>query len=297
LSSIFVALLALCCERAPAMAQDVLGVRPTYSDRALSTVPNQAAIDLRIWMPGLDAGYVPQGLTVIAGEIYVGAYRSVAREQSTGPCRVFRIDVASGKETGYLDLPAGCGHAGGLARGPGRRLWVADTRTAFEVEMPLPESGARRSTIGRVVRTLKLGDGVRGSFVAGDGNRLWLGAHAREGAPEILAFEIEASATAIATADIKKRLPVPLNAQGAAFDRSGALWITRSGARFGELVKLDPKTGQELARYPMPAGIEDISFDAEGRLWSVSEAGSRRWLDWPTFYPVIFRFDVARLTK
>ena len=45
----------------------------------------------------------------------------------------------------------------------------------------------------------------------------------------------------------------------------------------------------------MPAGIEDLSFDAAGQMWSLSEAGSRRWLGWETFFPVIFRIDPKRL--
>ena len=45
----------------------------------------------------------------------------------------------------------------------------------------------------------------------------------------------------------------------------------------------------------MPVGIEDISFDARGQLWAVSEAGTRRWRHWATFYPVVFRLDPAKL--
>jgi hypothetical protein len=45
----------------------------------------------------------------------------------------------------------------------------------------------------------------------------------------------------------------------------------------------------------MPAGIEDISFDPQGGLWAVSEAGSKRWLGWATFFPVVFRLELASL--
>ena len=88
---------------------------------------------------------------------------------------------------------------------------------------------------------------------------------------------------------------VPQRAQGAAFDAKGQLWVTRSGGSFGELVRLDPKTGAVQARFPMPAGTEDIGFDSKGHLWTVSEAGSRRWLSWATFFPVIFQVDMSRL--
>ena len=73
------------------------------------------------------------------------------------------------------------------------------------------------------------------------------------------------------------------------------MWITRSSSRIGELLKLDPADGRVVATHETAIGIEDIGFDAEGRLWSVSEAGSRRWLAWGTFYPLLFRLDPARL--
>jgi hypothetical protein len=44
-----------------------------------------------------------------------------------------------------------------------------------------------------------------------------------------------------------------------------------------------------------PAGIEDIAFDGAGRLWASSEAGSRRWSAWPTYFPLVFAIDVNRL--
>ena len=49
------------------------------------------------------------------------------------------------------------------------------------------------------------------------------------------------------------------------------------------------------ARFALPVGTEDIGFDAEGRLWTVSEAGSKRWLSWSTFFPVVFQVDMGRL--
>jgi hypothetical protein len=106
----------------PAWAQ-VLGQAPTYTDRKLSDVPNAAAMTARLWVPGLDEGYVPQGLTSIGADLFVTSYRSVDPKQGRGPCRLYRIDPTSGTVRGQLDLPASCGHAGGLAKGPADRLF------------------------------------------------------------------------------------------------------------------------------------------------------------------------------
>ena len=263
----------------PARASDPLGAAPGYTERALTPNPAAPAVTRRIWSPGLGDGFVPQGLTFAENALFLGAYRSTEPSQGRGSCRVFRIDPATGAVTGSLDLPPPCGHAGGLARGGPGRIWVADTRHLLEIEIDRPAHAG----IGRAIRTVELSGDVRGSFAASTPGALWVGRYSKDGAPRL--WRVDATAS----------LPLPLEAQGAAFDAAGMLWITRSGSRLGELLKADPRTGAIIARHAMPAGIEDISFSPDGGLWAVSEAGSRRWLAWPTFYPLIFRLDPARL--
>ncbi len=274
----------------------VLGAAPTYSDRGLSTVPNAAAMTTLIWSPGLDDGFVPQGLTFVDGAILVGTYRSVDPKQGRGPCRLYRVDPRSGTVTGTLDLPPSCGHAGGLARGRPGRLWVADTREIFEIALDRGGGGE----IGRVIGSIRLAGALKGSFAASTADALWLGTYAKEPGARLyrLPFEKLAASSGVLTeedADAAVTVTLPVKAQGAAFDAAGGLWITRSGSTFGELVQLDRRTGAVLKRFAMPAGIEDISFDPQGGLWAVGEAGSRRWLGWATFFPVVFRLEPGSL--
>ncbi len=274
----------------------VLGIGPTYSDRTLGKtpagpLPNEAAIDRRIWVPGLDDGYVPQGLTVVDGAIYVGSYHSIDRAVGRGPCRLYRVDPESGKTTGLLDLPASCGHAGGLARGAAGRLWVADTRVVFEIAL-----GERTApVIGTVLREVGLTGAVKGSFAAGTSDALWLGSYERDQPGRIWRVPHAGIGATIGDAAATLSFEIPSRTQGAAFDAKGALWITRSGAALGELLRLDAVTGAVDARHVLPDGVEDLSFDAAGRIWTLSEAGSRRWLGWATFFPVLFRLDPKRL--
>ena len=272
-----------------ARVADLLGTAPTYASRVLGPVPNEQAITRRIWAPGLDDGYVPQGLAVVGGALYVASYRSVDVKQDRGPCRVFRIDMTSGATTGTLDLPAGCGHAGGLARGSAGRLFAVDTREVYDIELT-PGPG-----LGRVARTIKLLGKVKGSFAAGSADALWLGSYASEPGAKIFKIPFAVLKSEVAEADATQVLTLPTAAQGAAFDAAGRLWITRSTSRFGELHRLDPASGATQAQYAMAIGVEDLSFDADGGLWTVSEAGSRRWLRWDTFFPVVFRLDPAKL--
>lgn len=59
-----------------ALAQPVLGTPPRHAAPTLAEVPNAQAIDQRIWAPGIDAGYVPQGVAWAGGRLYLSAYRS-----------------------------------------------------------------------------------------------------------------------------------------------------------------------------------------------------------------------------
>jgi hypothetical protein len=84
----------------------IVGIAPSYGPKTVSAVPNALAIVRRIWLPGLDAGYDPQGLAVDGGGIYVSAYRSDSLGGRRGPCRVIRIDLETGAPTGYVDVPS-----------------------------------------------------------------------------------------------------------------------------------------------------------------------------------------------
>lgn len=280
---------------APSLAQSPLGTAPTYTDRKLGLlpsgqVPNAAAILRRIWMPGLDEGFVPQGLSVVAGSVYIAAYNS-PEGAGRGPCRLYRLDPTSGKVTGILDLPPQCGHAGGVAKGIPGHLWVADTRDIFEVRIDQPASAA----IGKVIRHIRLGGLVKGSYAAGSADALWLGAYETHGAPRLYKFPWASLKPQITQDDAATSVLMPVRVQGAAFDPAGRLWVTRSSGSFGELVEIKPETGAIGKRFAFPVGSEDIGFDAEGRLWGVSEAGSKRWLSWSTFFPVVFQVDMDRL--
>lgn len=278
-----------------AIAQSPLGTKPAHTGRALTAVPNAQAIERRLWVPGLDDGYVPQGLTVVGEALFVAAYKSTDRKQDRGPCRLYRLDRSRGVVTGMLDLPPACGHAGGLAKGPAGTLHVVDTRIVFEVKLGAVDDRA----IGRVVKTVKLGGAVKGSFAAGTGEALWLGAFDRQ--PGARLFRIPharlVDGATVTEVDAAASVPLPTEAQGAAFDPAGKLWISRSTGKFGELMRVHPATGAVEARFEIAAGLEDLSFDGQGRLWALSEAGSRRWNDWPTFFPLVFSVDVAKLKQ
>jgi hypothetical protein len=287
-ASFAAALLLVCVE---SRAETLLGAAPTYSERQLTVVPNAQALQKRIWLPGIDDGYVPQGIIFFDGKLFVSTYRSTDRNQDRGPCRLYALDPHSGSAPGYLNLPQSCGHAGGLTAGQKGRLIVSDSRVIFEVE--LTRSGAQ---LGRVTRSVKLRGAVKGSFAATETDGFWLGQYERAEPARMFKFRWTAlDKKEISEADAIETVSIPIFAQGATFDSSGTLWIMRSGSTMGELAKIDRSNGAVLARYDMPAGSEGISFESAGSLWTLSEAGSKRWSHWKAYYPLAFRFDMNLL--
>ncbi len=288
-------LLSVCT---PAIAQPI-GDKPRYLWGGLSSVANQRAIDVTIWAPGLDDGYVPQGIAHHGATVLLSSYKSVDPKVGTGPCRVFAVSTASGQPTGHFDLPEDCGHAGGLAMIDANTVVVADTRTLYKIDLRRALE-ARQAAAG-LLSVVKLSGLLKGSFVDFDGKDLWVGSY--EKAPDkARAFRLSlqmfvpggTSATVNESAALSS-IPIPTEANGMAFDAKGSMWVSASSSRFGALYRLRPDTGEILAKHDMVIGIEDLSFDPQGRLWSVSEAGSRRWSQWSQTFPVIFRVDVDKL--
>jgi sugar lactone lactonase YvrE len=278
-------------------AENIRGLRPSYGPAAIAAVPNESAIIRRFWVPGLDAGYNPQGLAAVAGAVLVSAYRSDAFDINRGPCRVFRLDPDSGRETGQVDVPPPCGHAGGLAVAGEDALYVADTHTLFAV--PLAQAFAGPAPR---FRRVALGPGLIGALAVSIPGGIWSGTYREDGPGRLYRFNSEVlsglhDGATLNVADASAELAIPSYAQGAAFDRDGNLWVARSHARWGELDQLDPATGAVERRYAVAAGIEGIAFDRAGLMWVVSEAGARHVygnffaaLVMP-FFPMVFAID------
>jgi len=283
------------------LAELIHGARPGYGPARVSAVPNETAIVRRFWAPGIEAGYNPQGLATVAGALLVSAYRSEAYGVNRGPCRLFRLDPDSGRETGHADVPAPCGHAGGLAYPGGDMLYLADTRALFAIFL--------RQAFGEQafpIRGIALGPGLVGALAASASGGIWTGTYKENGPGTLYRFGSEVltrldAGESLTIADASADLAIPSYAQGAAFDGAGKLWVARSHNRWGELDRLDPATGAVERRFAVAGGIEGIAFDQGGLLWAVSEAGARHVYDnffaalVMPFFPLVFAIDPARL--
>jgi len=280
------------------MAADVLGKKPGHVSGGLSSTYNDQALLKLIWAPGIDDGYVPQGLTVAEGFVLVSGYKSTDPKVDRGPCRVFKVDVKSGECTGQFDLPEDFGHAGGLAYIGQGILIAADTRRLYKIDMnkAFQDGDTKNALLGAV----KLGGELKASFVDFDGTSIFVGSSEKDQSKAkgfflpVSIFETQNRKTIKEDVALKS-FSIGAEANGAAFDKQGNLWITFSSSKHGELQKVDPSSGKVLAKYDMVIGIEDIGFDGDGRLWSVSEAGSLRWSKWSKTFPVIFQVDVSKL--
>lgn len=268
---------------APGRAEEPRGTRPSSVTKPLSDVPNSAAFVARIWVPEIDAGFVPQGLAYTGENLVLSAYRSTDPAQDRGPCRLFFISPSTGAVADRLDLPSTCGHAGGVAALADGRIIVADTHMLYVV------------TGRRVTATVQLKGKLRGSFAEADDRTLWIGSYDRS-AGTLWQLPLKAlDQPEIDESSALTTLAIPARAQGVAFDHKGGAWLTVSGSHDGALLKFDPTNGHVIATYAMPAGIEDLAVDRRGLIWAVSEAGSIRWSKWPTTFPLLFAIDPARL--
>jgi sugar lactone lactonase YvrE len=291
--------LSIALSSAEVCATEPMGPKPAYIWGVVSSVPNQQAISKTIWAPGLDDGFVPQGLTNAPGQVFIAGYKSTDPKISTGPCRVFSVSTTDGRLTGYFDLPDDCGHAGGLAMLGDGTIVVSDTRTLYKID--LSKALKSKNTSDSLIAVVRLGGALKGSFVDFDGTDLWVGSSEKDTAKAkayrlgLDIFDRFNGKPAIREESALSSIAIPAEANGMAFDRQGSLWLASSSSKFGTLYRLNPKTGEVHSQFEMVIGIEDLGFDAEGKMWAVSEAGSKRWSKWAKTYPLVFQIDTNLL--
>ena len=281
-----------------AHSQELLGQKPQYVKQLASGYPNAQAVTPRIWAPGLDEGWTPQGIAVSGPYLLVSAYQDTNARMPK--CRVFRVAKASGVVSGYFDMPEPCTHAGGIVDIGNGRIVVADTRQDWIVDFynALQIGKAEGATRG----TIKLSPGYGSAFTFFDGRDLWNGVWAAEkDAAVAKIYRVELASFAKANYAITKDtaldvVKIPVHVQGAALDKQGNLWLSASeGEKVSRLYRVDRKTGAVLAQYEMPPRIENISFDTDGKLWAISESGAMKYRKDKQHFPVIFEIDVAKL--
>ena len=275
----------------------ILGAKPSYLQDVSRQVPNGAALRHRIWTPALDETFVPQGLTSAGNYLFVSSYKPEPDLKSnTGPCRVFRIDKATGSLAGHFDIAGTCTHSGGLAYVGAGRLMLADTYQLFLVDI---DKALASGTSAGAQKTVKIAGGLRGSYATFDGTHAWIGTWTKDATKAVMwrldpSFFDRFDGQTVREDRASESIPVPLEAQGAAFDRSGKLWVSASNSRWGKLYRLD-RSGKVEAEYPMVAGLEDLAVDDAGRLWGLSESGTMKYLAWDTKFPFIFQIEVDAL--
>lgn len=277
----------------------IMGTKPTYIDRYTESVPNMAALSHRIYTPGLDEGYVPQGLTSGEGYLYVSSYLPKPDlKANTGPCRIYRIEAATGKAAGQIDIPQGtCTHSGGLAYMGNGKLFLADTRQVFMIDVPKALASGTSAGASKAVKITGL---LRGSYAASDGKDFWIGTWTKDKPSVAKMFRLDPKlfddydGQTVKEDRSVESITIPLEAQGAAFAKDGTLWVSASNSRWGKLYKLD-RNGKALGEYAMTPGLEDLTIDESGQLWGLSESGTRKYLAWETRFPYIFKIDTAAL--
>lgn len=262
---------------------------PTYRGLPpLARFPNDKAACEAVWVPSLDAGFVPQGLALpgdgtalVSGYIWLG-------DEDEESCRIMRIDLATGVTLAQRAFGRNqCRHGGGIAIDPIGRIWLADTHVLI-----LLEGGIHSNP-----RPIALKGGLNGSFLI---EKPWGLSIGDNDSARLYTYSYEQLDTALQrpdpqiTARSRPSTSLPRRPQGGDFDGEGTLWVSSSTARCGKLSKSADslRFGPGLGFGP---GAEEIEFDfVEGSLWAVFEAGTKKYVKRP-FFPLIARFSAGRI--
>jgi hypothetical protein len=282
----------------PAVAE-ILGKKPEYLDAAATSFPNDQAVTPRIWAPGLDDGYTPQGLTLVDKYVVVSAYQD--SDANRAGCRVFRLERATGATAGFFDMPIGkCHHADGVASIGNGQIVFADSYQLWRIDL---DAAMKTGHVEDGMRgTVKLGGETKGSLIFFDGTDVWTGVYTVTKDAEkaklhrwSLRIFDERDGQIVDETNALQTLRIPPLCQGGAVAPDGSIWLTASTSKIGRLHRLDRKTGDVLATFETVNGVEGADFDKSGHMWAISEAGARKYMHWPRFFPVIFEIDTAKL--
>ena len=258
----------------------------------LSSFPNDDAGCDAVWIPGLENGFVAQGLGVMVDDTtYLSGYihppEDPKDDKSGEHCAIAHVSLTTGEVLDSYDFDRStCKHGGGIAIDSDLRVWIADTRKLLLVTGPMftnPDPAAAKIDKDDFEK-----GGLKASFlVDGRPGHLWVGSWIQDGpAGKIYEFTTDyLEERATVGGPIKKSAAtdarsIPLDTQGAAFN-GGALFAASSNSKTGFL-KTDHGT------FGFGPGVEEIQFAGEC-LWAVFEAGARIYQK--KSFPVIARFD------
>ena len=275
---------------------DVLGAdEPDYVHPflPLSRFTNDDAACSAVWVPRLDARFIPQGIAPDGKHVWVSGYFQGSAADVNVYCGVYKVNMETGSRgVGYLLPKGGCKHAGGVMLLADGRLLIADTRALYVLNPSAVEPGDK-------LRRINLyGSDFNGSFLVPDPNRyyLWIGTWNEFGQSWMRKFRVSRVLARLSTSLHKREnvatLRVPKKAQGAAFSSSTTVTVSSSNSTCGNLNNVNVNTGAVTKPRGFGPGVEEISFVGD-RLWATFEAGTMRYPN--KFFPVVAEFDRARI--
>ena len=294
----------------------IAGLPPEYrSDVTIGAFENKAAIYAARWAPGIDQGFVPQGVAPLAdGTVLVSGYYAFSGttelDEKDQFCGIYKVRLDDPTNNTGIHLasfpPAVCGHGGGIAVvGSPAKVIISDSTTLIIADyeklisrtLAIPDNLTAHSPDIHFIPLApkkKNPSDVAGSFLTVDPDDayIWIGTWWEGGsespsiARKYLVDDL-VNGSSLPGSAVDSR-PLPQSAQGAVTfetDSGTEWWASRSNTTCGQMTRSD---GTHWTFMP---GSEEIDLAPDQhRMITISESGTRKWPNGP-FTPLLVEFD------
>lgn len=264
-----------------------MGAMPRYLTMLDLKFPNAQAVVRSAFVPGLDEGFVPQGLARYGGDFLLSGYMSGGTHHS---CRVYWVggnDLAAREQ---FDVPVKCNHAGGIAVSPQGQIAIGDSGRLI---VWTPSKGSIRPVSG--INEVKFTGNIRGTFLSATAQGLVIGSYYKDSgvtAAQTFPWKILGYRD-ISPRDITTTVNLLPQTQGAVRLNDGYFWTSSQGNP--NMISYVAPNGVVQNSFPFVRGLQGVVPGPNGTIWTVSESGAAPYTKRSDVYPSIMQIDPSKL--